>query len=38
MLMGDTLKAHLEKADKSAEDMFAQLTLQICHHIAKQPV
>ena len=38
MLMGDTLKAHLEEVDKSAEDMFAQLTLRICHHIAKPPV
>jgi len=27
-LMGDTLKAHLEEVDKSAEDMFNQLTVQ----------
>ncbi len=29
MLMGDTLKAHLEEVDKSAEDMFEQLILQM---------
>ena len=29
MLLGDTLKAHLEEVDKSAEDMFEQLTLQM---------
>ena len=29
MLMGDTLKAHLEKVDKSAEEMFDQLTMQL---------
>ena len=29
MLMGDTLKAHLEKVDKSAEEMFDQLTVQL---------
>ena len=28
MLMGDTLKAHLEEVDKSAEEMFDQLTVQ----------
>ena len=29
MLMGDTLKAHLEEIDKSAEEMFEQLTVQM---------
>lgn len=29
MLMGDTLKAHLEEVDKSAEEMFDQLTMQL---------
>ena len=29
MLMGDTLKAHLEEVDKSAEGMFDQLTIQL---------
>ena len=29
MLMGDTLKAHLEEIDKSAEEMFEQLTIQM---------
>ena len=29
MLMGDTLKAHLEEVDQSAEEMFAQLTMQL---------
>ena len=29
MLMGDTLKAHLEEVDKSAEEMFDQLTVQL---------
>ena len=29
MLMGDTLKAHLEEIDKSAEEMFDQLTVQM---------
>jgi hypothetical protein len=29
MLMGDTLKAHLEEVDKSAEDMFNQLIVQM---------
>ena len=29
MLMGDTLKAHLEEVDKSAEEMFNQLTVQL---------
>ena len=29
MLMSDTLKAHLEEVDKSAEGMFDQLTLQL---------
>ena len=29
MLMGDTLKAHLEEIDKSAEEMFDQLTVQL---------
>ena len=29
MLMGDTLKAHLEEVDKSAEEMFYQLTVQL---------
>ena len=29
MLMGDTLKAHLEEVDKSAEGMFNQLTVQM---------
>ena len=28
MLMSDTLKAHLEEIDKSAEEMFHQLTVQ----------
>ena len=28
MLMSDTLKAHLEEVDKSAEEMFDQLTVQ----------
>ena len=28
MLMSDTLKAHLEEVDKSAEEMFNQLTVQ----------
>ena len=28
MLMSDTLKAHLEEVDKSAEEMFHQLTMQ----------
>jgi len=28
MLVSDTLKAHLEKVDKSAEEMFDQLTVQ----------
>ena len=27
--MGDTLKAHLEEVDKSAEEMFDQLTMQL---------
>ena len=29
MLMSDTLKAHLEEVDKSAEEMFEQLTMQL---------
>ena len=29
MLMGDTLKAHLEEVDKSADEMFEQLTVQM---------
>ncbi len=29
MLMGDTLKDHLEEIDKSADEMFAQLTVQM---------
>ena len=29
MLMSDTLKAHLEEIDKSAEEMFDQLTVQL---------
>ena len=29
MLMGDTLKVHLEEVDKSAEDMFNQLIVQM---------
>lgn len=29
MLMGDTLKAHLEEVDKSAVEMFDQLTMQL---------
>ena len=29
MLMGSTLKDHLEKVDKSAEEMFEQLTTQM---------
>ena len=29
MLIGDTLKAHLEEVDKSAEEMFNQLTVQL---------
>ena len=29
MLMGDTLKAHLEEVDKSADEMFDQLTVQM---------
>ena len=29
MLMSDTLKAHLEEVDKSAEEMFHQLTMQL---------
>ena len=29
MLMGDTLKAHLEEVDRSAEEMFDQLTVQL---------
>ena len=29
MLMGDTLKAHLEEVDKSAEEIFNQLTVQL---------
>ena len=29
MLMSDTLKAHLEEVDKSAEDMFNQLIVQM---------
>ena len=28
LLMSDTLKAHLEEVDKSAEEMFNQLTVQ----------
>ena len=29
MLIGDTLKDHLEEVDKSAEEMFHQLTVQM---------
>lgn len=29
MLMGDTLKDHLEEVDKSTEEMFEQLTIQM---------
>ena len=29
MLMGDTLKDHLEEIDKSADEMFDQLTVQM---------
>ena len=29
MLIGDTLKVHLEEVDKSAEEMFEQLTIQM---------
>ena len=29
MLMSDTLKAHLEEVDQSAEEMFHQLTMQM---------
>ena len=29
MLMSDTLKAHLEEVDKSAEEMFDPLTVQL---------
>ena len=29
MLVSDTLKAHLEEIDKSAEEMFHQLTMQM---------
>jgi len=29
MLMSDTLKAHLEEVDKSADEMFEQLTMQL---------
>jgi len=29
MLMGDTLKAHLEEVDKSADEMLEQLTVQL---------
>ena len=29
MLIGDTLKDHLEEVDQSAEEMFAQLTMQL---------
>ena len=29
MLMGDTLKDHLEEVDKSADEMYEQLTLQM---------
>lgn len=29
MLIGDTLKAHLEEVDKSAEEMFNRLTVQL---------
>ena len=29
MLMGDTLKAHLEEVDKSAEEMFDHLIVQL---------
>ena len=29
MLMSDTLKAHLEEIDRSAEEMFHQLTMQM---------
>ena len=29
MLMGGTLKAHLEEVDKSADEMFNQLTIQL---------
>ena len=29
MLIGDTIKVHLEEVDKSAEEMFNQLTVQL---------
>ena len=29
MLMSDTIKAHLEEVDKSADEMFEQLTMQL---------
>ena len=29
ILMGDTLNAHLEEVDKSADEMFEQLTVQL---------
>ena len=29
MLIGDTLKVHLEEVDKSAEEMFNQLIVQL---------
>ena len=29
MLLGDTLKAHLEEVDKTADEMFEQLTVQL---------
>lgn len=29
MLMGDTLKVHLEEVDKSTDEMFEQLTVQL---------
>ena len=29
MLMSDTLKAHFEEVDKSADEMFEQLTMQL---------
>ena len=32
MLMSDTLKAHLEEVDKSADEMFEQLTMQLKAH------
>ena len=32
MLMSDTLKAHLEEVDKSADEMFEQLTMQLKTH------